>query len=515
MTNDIFHANVRALRQVNPVLADKLSRVSGDGTYDAVVYARSGHPVPCFHDGSPSNSRYNPELEGDRAVEGIGSDVFVFFAGITGAYHIRSFLKQHPEAHCACAELTPGALVSLFTVVPLEDVVSNRRVHVLEDLSPVTLYRELPGIYLPAIYGSFQSCSLRSWTDHFSEMIPENVYTAALESITRDFSVQAHFGRVWFSNFIKNSISSEQVTPFPRQIPDPHKKAIVAAAGPSLEESLADIRSRRNEYVVIATDTAYGTLRDSGIIPEYYVTIDPQFYSSWHCYPAFSPETSVIADVCAHNRVILAAQHSGSPLMLTAGGHPVAHYAASRSSLPPLATGTGTVTAAARDAACALGFSSVSVIGADFSYRNGKPYARGTYLSARYDSESERVTPSESHFVSLMFRTEVHHEHQNGTITYHSPLLDSYRQLFENLPRPALWTSELYLPYRGKDVVEKLRRDLEQCLVSNTMESLQFTPMIPFFAWYQKYHTADSVRIRMKKTIELALDMIARYTVVS
>lgn len=515
MANDLFHANIRALRTVNPVLAETLVGIDGDDTYSTVLYARSGHPVPCFHDGCPSNSRYNPELEGERAVEGIGPDVFVFFAGITGAYHIRSFLEKNPDAHCACAEISSAALVSLFSVLPLDDVVSNRRVHLLADLSPETLCRELPHRYLPSIHGKFQSCSLRAWTDHFSDRIPANLFSSALESITRDFSVQAHFGRIWFTNFIQNSIISEKQTRYRHRKPDPHLKAVVAAAGPSLEDALDDLRSRRGEYVIISTDTAYGTLRDSGIIPEYYVTIDPQFYSSWHCYPAFSPETCIIADVCAHNRVILAAQHSGSPLILTCGGHPVAHYASARSSLPPLGTGAGTVTASARDAAYALGFSSVSIIGADFSYRNGKPYARGTYLSHLHDSTADRVTPGESRFVSLMFRTPVRSEVKNGTITYHTALLDSYRRSLDTQARPAPWTAEEYLPYRGNTVVQMLRHDLEHCLLADTGDSLIFNPMLPFYAWYQKHHPDESVRSCMKKTIELALDMIARYTVVS
>lgn len=515
MRSDIFNANIHALRSVNPQLAGKLERISGNDVYGDIIYARSGRPVPCYSDGTPANSRYNPEVEGERTISGIGSDVFVCFAGITGAFHIRAFLHKHPGVPCAAAEISPAALVSLLSVLPMEDVLANRSVHILEDLSPGTICRELPNLYLPAIHGSFQSCSPRSWAERFSELLTDNPFTDALEHIARDYSVQAHFGKIWFSNFVKNMVRCDTGSTVQLPVSDCNKTALVAAAGPSLEDALPRIVSRRSEYVLFSTDTAYGTLRESGIIPDYYVTIDPQFYSTFHLYPAFSPETCVIADSCAHHRVVSAAVQSASPLILTAGGHPLARYAAARTPLPPLATASGTVTAAARDAAYALGFSSVSVIGADFSYPRGKPYARGTYLSKLFDSCSQRIAPSHSAYASLMFRTDVQREINRNGITYIPPTLAAYRRAFEALPVPPRWTPDYCVPHDGRAVLSALRHDLEQCIDSDSPGSFLFEPMMPFFAWYQKNQQPSAGHLWRKKAIELALDMIAGYTGVS
>lgn len=515
MNNDVFRANMNALGSVNPVLAAKLERIPPDDAYRDSLQARSGVPVPCYGDGTPANSRYDPVSEGMRTISDIGPDCFVFFAGITGAFHIRSFLEKYPDAHCAAAEASAGALVSLLCVLPMEDVLSNRSVYILEDLSNETLCRELPNIYLPAVHGSFQCCSPRSWTQRFSGLYGDNPFKDALEHITRDYSVQAHFGKAWFSNFLKNFIQCDKVCMAPHEAADSRKKAIVAAAGPSLEDALPEIVSRRNEYAVISTDTAYGTLRDYGIIPDYYVTIDPQFHSSLHMYPSFSPDTCVIADSCAHHRVVSAAVQCGSPLIMTAGGHPLARYAAERTFLPTLATASGTVTAAARDAACSLGFSSVSVIGADFSYPRGKPYARGTYLSALFDSCSQRHIPSQTAYVSLMFRTDVTREIAQNGITYTPPVLAGYRRALESLPVPQVWKTDHKSVFHGGAVISALRHDLQQCIVSNSSGSFIFGPMIPFFAWYHNNLKPEQDRLWRKKAIELALDMIAGYTGVS
>lgn len=512
MINNIFHANIHALRSVNPVLAAKLERIPANDVYASVINARSGQPVPCYSDGTPANSRYDPETEGERTIMDLDPESFVFFAGITGAFHIRSFLKKYPGSHCAAAEISPEALVSLLSVVPMDDLLSSHAVHLLEDLSVETLCRELPKIYLPAVHGSFKSCSPRSWAQRFNNSFGDNPFKEALGHITRDYSVQAHFGKAWFLNFIRNSIHHDTKYPVPLTARDCSKTAIVAAAGPSLEYELPEIVAHRNEYVVISTDTAYGTIRDSGIIPEYYVTIDPQFYSSLHPYPSFSPETCVIADSCAHHLVVSSAMESGSPLILTAGGHPLARYAAARTFLPPLATASGTVTAAARDAAYSLGFTTVSVIGADFSYTRGKPYARGTYLSALFGATSQRIAPSESAFVSLMFRTSVHREKTCNGITYVSPTMSGYRRAFESLPVPDPWSAYHSVPYEGRTVISSLQKDLEQCISGNSPDSFLFEPIIPFLAWYQNNRKPDHDHLWRKKAIELALDMIAGYT---
>ena len=58
---------------------------------------------------------------------------------------------------------------------------------------------------------------------------------------------------------------------------------------------------------------------------------------------------------------------------------------------PNLFSGAGTVTIAATDFAFHCGFKNIQVFGADFSYQNGKTYAKGTYLDVLYHKDENKI----------------------------------------------------------------------------------------------------------------------------
>ncbi|MCI8373272.1 MAG: motility associated factor glycosyltransferase family protein [Lachnospiraceae bacterium] len=52
--------------------------------------------------------------------------------------------------------------------------------------------------------------------------------------------------------------------------------AIIVAAGPSLKKNMQEIKRAKNKAFIIAVDTAMKTLMAEGIIPDIYVTVDPE-----------------------------------------------------------------------------------------------------------------------------------------------------------------------------------------------------------------------------------------------
>ena len=99
--------------------------------------------------------------------------------------------------------------------------------------------------------------------------------------------------------------------------------------------------------------------------------------------------------------------------------------------LPCLDAGCGTVLSAAADIAVKAGFKSILFFGADFAYKSGKPYARGTYLDELYSTNATKVSTAETLFNHLCFRTVL----TKTDAGYTTPLLSSYKKHMDSFIR--------------------------------------------------------------------------------
>jgi hypothetical protein len=95
----------------------------------------------------------------------------------------------------------------------------------------------------------------------------------------------------------------------------------------------------------------------------------------------------------------------GDTVRFFSSGHPFCAYVSSRwRPFPALDTSGGNVTHAALSLAEALGAETTLLAGADFSYPEGKSYARGTYIYGYYDRLQSRLSSFESLFTGFLFR---------------------------------------------------------------------------------------------------------------
>ncbi len=520
-----FEANVNALAARNPALAKALSGLNGiddaEGfRYRGIAQARTGSLVPRYGDGSSSHSLFNPEREATGLVDSMSGAGFAVFAGIGGGYHVREFLSRNAENACIIAESGLPALESLFREIDLSDIIACDRVTVVADCSDPGEMSVLVRVYVPAIHGNFALIPLRSWQER-NRAAWESIAALVRDSLGRissDYSVQAHFGRIWFRNFCANArLAEEYQTAMPRV--DARRKAIIAAAGPSLEESLPALRRERESVTVFSTDTAWNTLADSGIVPDFFVSIDAQSVSSSHAMRSFEPGMVAVIDLCGNPTLARRALECGSPVVFTAGGHPLARLARGYSPLPALDTSSGTVTVAALDAARSLGFRDVALIGADFAYTRGKPYARGTYLDHAFGSVSSRVDTAESRYASLMFRTDVVARAIDGRLTYGTETLDRYARAAREYVPTGAWRESDFTPFPARSFFLSFRKELEDAARGDPNGQRAMMTVLPLAAWCERAvgrnprdARDDRTLKAVNRAIQLALDLIAGYT---
>jgi len=496
----VLEMNLAAIRLKQPELAENIQRSQGGSAYKGVVPAKTGEPVPLFASGQALQSLYNPVREAERALTSAAG--FMLFCGLGNGIHIKVFLDTYPQSFCAITESDYESFKQLLSLIDYTELLADSRVFLLPPCTSSAFETALTAAYLPAVHGTFGYHILRTWNEYYKAQVkdlPEKI-EHALEKIKADFSVQAHFGKIWLRNIFFNLRLAGSVKPaYPHT--DTARTALILGAGPSLEAGLSLLKKKRQQYTVFCTDTAFPAVCTSGITPEFFIALDPQHISYQHTIGVIPKETTGIFDLSAQPAGARRFYKNGNAFFFTAGGHPLVQTAALFSPFPPLATGSGTVAVAAYHAAQALGYRHIECSGMDFAYTGGKAYSRGTYLSAQYAGSAARISPQEHSFVRLMFRTETYNEQTAQGITYRTALLDSYRAAFEAEKHSIIrWQHTDFKQFPYTAFLASFTESLQQ----NSRNAVM--PLLPALAWCKAHRKGNLT------DMELVSEFISEYT---
>ncbi|AAC65165.1 6-hydroxymethylpterin diphosphokinase MptE-like protein [Treponema pallidum] len=181
--------------------------------------------------------------------------------------------------------------VHSWSQVDLTHIIVQERVHFLHPLTHGSASQEIAQCYMPIIHGNFFVHYLQPWKAFFptSEQKIAELTSQAMKIIRADFSVQVHFGKLWMRNALLNLRYAQIFTPKLPNI-NTQTEAIILGAGPSLEKGIEKIRSHRDVYTIFACDTAFPVCCTGGLMPDFFISIDPQ-YISYATHYVFIPFT--------------------------------------------------------------------------------------------------------------------------------------------------------------------------------------------------------------------------------
>jgi hypothetical protein len=435
---------------MDPALGDVLLEAKPDPAF-AMRGARSGALVPVLRrDGREAafHSLVDPEREADRLVGAQPPGGFIVALGLGCGYLLRRYLASPATTGIVAVEYSAPLLRALLEEVDLSELFLDERFTLLLDPSPEALAAQILARYVPPIAGDIRSLPLRGRVD-----LDPGPFAAAADAlrgvlgrISDDYSVQAFFGKLWFKNAARNLFAAERcAAPLP-----PVRRAAVAAAGPSLELAIPALRDAASAGAfLIATDTSLPALLGAGLKPGAVVSIDCQHISYYHFLGGIPEGTPLVIDLSSPSRLT---RLTDSPRFFSSG-HPFCAYVSAHfRPFPALDTSGGNVTHAALSLAEALGAESTLLAGADFSYPDGKSYARGTYIYGYYDKLQGRLAPMESLFSGFVFRNaDVSREvSPDGSVSrYLTKPLIAYK---EHLERFAAESEMEIAPIRGRGV---------------------------------------------------------------
>ncbi len=176
------------------------------------------------------------------------------------------------------------------------------------------------------------------------------------------------------------------------------KPAIIAGAGPSLDDLLPALRAVRKKVVLVAVDTALPRLAAESLQPDVVVSLDAQLANLRDFLPAPAPGILLAAELSSHPSI--PRLFEDRVLFFSSAFAPLALFArmAKAGILPCPMPALGSVGVAAVRAALQLTRAEIFLAGLDFSYSRHLTHAPGTAHHLAALSGSSRVNGAESAF---------------------------------------------------------------------------------------------------------------------
>jgi len=429
--NSILEANLLALSVSNTELYSRLRNVTPSKRY-SFLKSRSGETVPA--NPKPLHSTIDPKREASRLVSS-GDGAFTVFLGLGGGFAPEAALQLTDTQAVVVIDFCIEDTACLFSEIDYTALLKNEKFFLLIDPSPEKIKKFIIENYNPSLYGGLRTIPLRTRTEQDISKFEETAAAIqeAIETVSADYSVQAHFGKRWFSNIIRNIKQAQDcLESFWRNeknfsVP----QAAIVAAGPSLDTqipSLFECKSR-NAFIICG-DTALPVLLHNGIEPDAVVSIDCQHISYYHFFGCDLRGIPLILDIASPPMI---AGFSSAPVFFSSG-HPLAMYVTDAwRPFARLDTSGGNVTYACLSLAENLGAKHITLYGADFSYIRSRSYARGTYVYPFFTRKQNRLCPLEAGLSAFLYRSPFlprDNVHEKGEY-YETQQLRFYRKKLE------------------------------------------------------------------------------------
>lgn len=473
-----------------------------ESIYSGTITARNGSQVPTFTNGRTFFSSYNPDRDADNFItahkEAFDNAGCILVGGIGNGIHLSKLAGQYAGVRIIAFESDSASLSFAKTLLPA-DFDSEIILTTADELQAVLLTN-----YIPALHGNFAFAAVRSWSDFLSDKA--SIFVAlvneTISAISADYSVQAQFGKLWHRNILLNISLYDSIPSSLRfnagTFISKADKAAIIGAGPSLDVSLKKLAADRSSYCIFATDTTLSTITSAGITPDFVVTVDSQPVSEKHFVGQSLKGTVLAADLTGNCSIIKNAVEQNTQILLFHNNHPLSALfdmwltdvkRLSGSVFPVIDSGAGTVLHAATDLARKLGFTELEFFGADFSYSEGKPYTKGTYLEKQFYAQDERTGNAETAYSQLMYRTPlIAISDTSFTTEVLTRYKNSLQKYLENQSTSQIKNTDFdvhsiktgdFIPWYH----EKLQKKDEKVLFS----------ILPLAAWYKKiFSNADT-----------------------
>jgi hypothetical protein len=366
--------------------------MAGNNIRYAIEKARDGNDTLVVFDGMrriPVHSAYRPCEEGAAFQTSFKPEKFdtLIVLGLGLGYHL-SGLSQCADSYRRIVlidhlaelekEIAQNPHTSFLTKASSVVCITGQSVTDIENaLAPLIDLASAKGIQVLE-----HPASVRAFPEYYRAVksaIEKIINRGAANLITR-----SAFSKRFFINAVVNLGRIDGLFPFMHLRNAFSGPALVLAAGPSLAHNIAKLTKHAAHIITIAVDSALPVLRGHGIVPDFFVSIDPQPLVIEHL-SARHGQSIPLVTLTSHPSAC------SSPCFLGLNSHPVAQFL--QEAIPfdigSFHSATGSVAGDALMAALEMGFTKIGLLGFDSAFLRYEAYARGSAYQRRWGLYSQ------------------------------------------------------------------------------------------------------------------------------
>ncbi len=424
----VFERNISALKSIHPDFAIPASESSGGEADIEIITARTGDPT-ARHRGILLHSRLDPHGEAVRLIEETGeSDCAVFF-GFGFGYYVEAFHSLYPESSVVVVEPDPDLFRLALGARDLTGILASSKVSLLLDVKPDTLAVVLNTYLYTAITVVAPRSIVRLNETYYSSL--QAVVDAFTSRREINRNTLKRFGKRWVRNLAANlrylPTASRLHTLSGRLEGVP---ALLLAAGPSLDSLLTQLPALAERFVIFAVDTSLRAALHAGVVPDFLVVVDPQYWNVRHLDGCDTENTILITESATYPAVF---KRRYKAVFLGASLFPMGSFLErGLGEFGKLGAG-GSVATSAWDAARQLGCAPIFTAGLDLGFPAGNTHFKGGRFEEMQICRANRFNTAEAgRYAMINDAAPFFVESNSGGRVLTDKRLITYKWWFEN-----------------------------------------------------------------------------------
>lgn len=381
---NIYNQNMKYIENNNPSLYASLEEVDGsamDTILESIQLVDTKEECKALSIRYKSteyrlNSLYHPLEEAKRWVKQFRFDnlnIVTSIFGIGNGIFAKAILENMKEKDVLCI-YEPSIEIFLFVIhhYDLGALLGSKQVYLfIEGVNEGEYHKLLQSKINITNYKSFIPCCHPRYDKIFKESYilfhKKNMETNGF--VISNIKTEVYFGKRNIENNLKNLkfIGSSNTLIELKDIIPKNVPAVIVAAGPSVAESIEELKRAKGRSIIIAVDRILDYLLDSGVEPDFVVTVDPRKSVQY-----FSKREDIKIPLICYteaNYQILE-RHKGKKIICSQNGFIEELYIQVNKENPFLLS-SGSVALIAYSACVELGFERIILVGQDLAYREG------------------------------------------------------------------------------------------------------------------------------------------------
>ena len=368
------------------------------------------------------HSKYNPQEEARRILN---SEFFqetkarnrCVFAGLGLGYLAVQYAERFPTAETVIIEPDRNVFICFLAARPLTAFFRHQKLSLLIGTPPekAVAFLSATGKNGEALFKSSAIIEAhKDWFDAFFTLLERNTMKNSINAKTLE-----RFGTLWLKNTVKNLdvlCNAAKINCFKNAFTD--TAAVVLAGGPSLTAHLELIKQSGQHFLIIAVDTAMRACLRVGVVPDFVLSFDPQYWNYLHMAGLDTGKSILISEATVFPAVL---RQQYRALFLSHSSAPFARYLeqeepeAAKSCT--LAAG-GSVATTAWDFARYTGANPVIMAGFDLAYPHKQTHFAGSTFEEAAHIRSSRFVSAEQANINSLYSAfpSLHKDYAGGTV---------------------------------------------------------------------------------------------------